>query len=219
LALPVLFGLKVENRSVLRQRRREGYVLVCNHVHPMDCTFLGVAAFPRNAIFTSQEETFYIRGLGTLLRLLNCVPVLSGIKGLRTFLEEMEHQLRKGRVVVVYPEGEIHVCCDHLRKFSDGAFTMATRGDVPVIPAVITPREATGFWKKIGRTYCVTLTIGQPIAPTTEGTEKQRIRRLREDTIDAMETMLEQGGHAYPKEDVNDKDAFWQVKKSKGLKK
>lgn len=216
-ALTIIFGLKLENRAVFRKLKGQGYVIVCNHVHPMDCTFIGLAAFPRHVIFTSQEETFYIRGLGTLLRLLNCVPVLGGVSGLRRFLDEMAAQLEQGRVVAVYPEGEIHVCCDHLRKFSDGAFTIAEKAKAPVVPVVITPRERKGIWKVLRREYCVTLTVGEPVYPAEAETTKRAVRDLRERTRAAMEVLLENGGHAYPKEDPNDKDAFWQVKKSKGL--
>lgn len=216
--LTLIFGLKLENRSVFRSLKGQGYVIVCNHVHPMDCTFIGLAAFPRHVIFTSQEETFYIRGLGTLLRLLNCVPVLNGVKGLRVFLDSMESELKKGRVVAVYPEGEIHVCCDHLRKFSDGAFTIATKADVPVVPVVITPRERRGIWKVLRREYCLTLTVGEPVYPVKAESQKRAIRQLREKTKDAMQILLDNGGHAYPKVDPNNQDAFWQVKKSKGLK-
>ncbi len=218
-ALKVIFGLKLENRSVFRQLKGQGYVIVCNHVHPLDCTFLGVAAFPRHVIFTSQEETFYIRGLGLVMRLLNCVPVLNGVSGLRTFLDAMEAELKQGRVVAVYPEGEIQVCCDHLRKFSNGAFTLAARANVPVVPAVVTPRERRGIWKLLRREYCLTLTIGEPVLPEQAESPKQAVRLLREKTWNAMDGLLEQGGHAYPKTDPNEKDAFWQVKKSKGLQK
>ena len=66
------------------------------------------------------------------------------------------------------------------------------------------------------------LTVGEPIAPpkVEEGeSQKKTIHALRDTTKSAMEILLQNGGHAYPKEDLNNKDAFWQVKKSKGLKK
>lgn len=222
IGLPLFLGLKIENRKAFRQLKGQGYVIVCNHVHPMDCTMIGVAANPRHIIFTSQEETFYVRGLGLLLRLLNCVPVLTGMSGLRTFLDTMVEELEQGRVVSVYPESEIDMCCDHLRKFSDGAFSMAVRAQVPVLPMVVTPREPTGFRKLFKREYSMLLTVGEPIAPlkVEEGeSQKKTIHTLRDTTKAAMEILLQNGGHAYPKKDLNNKDAFWQVKKSKGLKK
>ena len=47
----------------------------------------------------------------------------------------------------MYPEGSIEMYCDHLRKFSDGAFTIAVDANAPVLPVVITPRERKGLWK------------------------------------------------------------------------
>ena len=34
----------------------------------------------------------------------------------------------------MYPEGSIEMYCDHLRKFSDGAFTIAVDANAPVLP-------------------------------------------------------------------------------------
>lgn len=217
--ITTFFGLKRENRSVLRKLKGQGYVIVCNHVHPLDCVFIGLTAFPRHVTFTSQEETFYVRGLGGLMRVLNCVPILKGVQGLRRFLDAMENKLKKGRVITMYPEGEIYVCCDHLRKFNDGAFTLATKAQVPVVPMVITPRERRGVWKLLRREYCFTITVGDPILPPSSDSDapKRVVRQLRDQTFDAMNVLLENGGHAYPKEDPNNKDAFWQIKKSKGL--
>ncbi|MDD5952471.1 MAG: lysophospholipid acyltransferase family protein [Oscillospiraceae bacterium] len=218
-SLPPILGLKLENRKAFRQLKEKGFVVVSNHVHPMDCTFIGLAVCPRRLIFTSQEETFYVRGLGLLLKLLNCVPVLTGVHGLRKFLDTMEEELKQGKAVVVYPESEIELICDHLRKFSDGAFTMAVRADVPVVPLVVTPREPKGLWKLTRREYCLTLTVGEPIYAEAQESEKRTIHQLRDTTRSAMEQMLAQGGHAYPKEKPDTEGAFWQVKKSKDLTK
>ena len=184
----------------------------------MDCCMAGLAVVPRMMYVTSQEETFYIRGLRTLMRLLNGVPILKGIKGLRIFMDSMVNELKKGRIVLMYPEAEIEVLCDHLRPFRSGAFTMACRANAPVLPMVITPREAKGVWKLMRRKFCYTITVGEPLRPAA-GTEseKQAVYNLRERTFAQMEEMLRNGDHAYPEQDLNDPDAFWRVKKGKDL--
>ena len=211
------FGLKMENRQVFRSLKKQGYVITSNHIHPMDCTMIALAAFPRHMLFTSQEETFYIRGLGLLMRLLNCIPILSGMQGLRIFLDTVEAELKRGKAAIVYPEGEIGLLCDHLRKFRDGAFTLATRANVPVVPVVITPRESHGIWKLFRREYCLTVTAGEPIQPVEAESQKRAVTQLRKQTFEAMEQLLQNGGHAYPKNGPSGEDAFWQVKKSKDI--
>ena len=210
------FGLKVENKEIIRRLRGKGFVIVCNHIHVVDSVMVAIAASPRHPFFTSQEETFYIAGFRTLLRVLNCVPILK--EDLQTFLDSMVAQLKKGRPVLVYPEGEIRVLCDHLRKFSNGAFTLAQRADVPVVPMVITPRERRGIWKLLRRRFCLTVTVGEPLYPLREDKpERLSVIALRDKTFAQMERMLENGGHAYPPEDLHNPDAFWQVKKSKQI--
>ena len=211
-------GLKIENKSILRRMKKQGYVVVCNHIHVMDCTMAGLAAAPRMMYITSQEETFYIRGLRTLMRLLNGVPILKGPKGLQIFMDSMVKELKEGRIVLMYPEAEIEVLSDRLRPFHNGAFTMACRADVPVAPMVITPREAKGVWKLMRRKFCYLLTVGEPLYPDGKiESEKEAIGDLRDRTFAQMEVMLENGGHAYPDDDLDNPDAFWRVKKGKDL--
>lgn len=214
-----MFGTKIENKEITKALNKsgKGYVTVCNHVHPLDCMLITMACGHRHPIFTSQEETFYISGLRTLLRALDCVPILKEGDGLKKFLDEMSAQLKKGRVVNVYPEGSIEMMCDHLRPFSKGAFNLAQRAGVPVVPMVITPREKKGLWKLLRKNYSMTITVGKPIKPVEGVVERVGALKMMQQTIDAMNKMLEEGGHAYPAKSEHNPDAFWQVKKSKQI--
>lgn len=215
----IIFALKVENRNITKElnRKGKGYVTVCNHVHVMDSLMITMACGARHPIFTSQEETFYINGLRTLLRALDCVPILKEGDGLKKFLDEMSAQLKKGRVVNVYPEGSIETMCDHLRPFSKGAFNLAQRAGVPIVPMVITPREKKGLWKLLRKNYSMTITVGKPIQPIEGVVERVGALKMMQQTIDAMNKMLEEGGHAYPAVSEHNPNAFWQVKKSKQI--
>lgn len=215
----LLFALKIENREITKElnRQKKGYVTVCNHVYVLDSLMITMACGNRHPIFTSQEETFYINGLRTLLRTLECVPILKEGDGLKKFLDEMCEQLKKGRVVNVYPEATIETMCDHLRPFSKGAFTLAQRAGVPVVPMVITPREKKGLWKLLRKNYSMTITIGKPIQPVEGVVERIGALKMMEQAIASMNKMLEEGGHAYPAVSEHNPDAFWQVKKSKQI--
>ncbi len=213
------FHLKIRNRDRMKQIRGQGCILISNHVHPLDCTFIGAAASPRQIIYTSQEETFYIRGLRSLLRFCNCVPILKDSAGLCMFSEEMEKQLKNGKTVTMYPEGTIDVCCDHLRTFRLGAFMIASKAGVPIVPMIITPRKPTGIWKLLRKdSYCVTIEVGEPILPPAElEHSREKALWMRKTAIERMNHLLEIGDHDYPKRNMNDPNAFWQVRKSKQI--
>lgn len=169
IAVPVLtvldkavFGLKVRGRKNLKKVRGRGAVVVCNHVHNLDCTFLGVLDFPRKNIYTSMEVLFD-QPVGFLIRVLGSVPVPASLSGMRRFLSDLTGAVQSGRLVCIYPEGELIPYCTELREFKDGAFTIAVKAGAPVVPVVITQRERRGLWRVLKRKPCLTVTAGEPI--------------------------------------------------------
>lgn len=224
LVIPILtlmntfvFGLKQEGKSKIQRlsKTKKGFVLTCNHVHPMDCTWLGVLTTPRKMVYTSMEGNFNIPVVGPFIRFFDCVPISTTVSGLRNFMTEMTNAVKNGRVVGMYPEGSIEMYCDHLRKCSDGAFAIAVNADAPVLPVVITPRERKGLWKLIKRGPCITITVGNAIFPLDCGSYRKTVRKVRQDVEAEMTRLLEIGGKAYPKESLNDEEAFWRVDKKK----
>lgn len=222
LVIPILtimntfvFGLKQEGKGKIQKlsKKNKGFVLTCNHVHPMDCTWLGVLATPRKMVYTSMEGNFNIPVVGPFIRFFDCVPISTTVKGLRNFMNEMTNAVKNGRVISMYPEGSIEMYCDHLRKFSDGAFTIAVDANAPVLPVVITPRERKGLWRLLKRGSCITVTVGDPVYPIDCGSHRKTVRKLREDVEAEMNHLLEIGGKAYPKEPLHDEEAFWRTGK------
>ena len=224
IAIPLLtimntfvFGLKQEGKTKIQKlsKKNKGFVLTCNHVHPMDCTWLGILATPRKMVYTSMENNFDIPVVGPLIRFFDCVPISTSVKGLRNFMNEMTAAVKRGRVISMYPEGSIEMYCDHLRKFSDGAFTIAVDANAPVLPVIITPRERKGLWRLLKRGSCITLTVGDPVYPVDCGSHRKTVHKLREDVRAEMEHLLAIGGKAYPKGPVHDEEAFWRTDKKK----
>lgn len=197
----LFFGLKVEGKQYIRSVRGRGAIVVCNHVHYFDCTFLGMLIKPRRAIFTSLDRLFKNPILGPLLRTMGSVPVPSSPAGLRSFFRQMAEAVRGGRLACIYPEGELIMHCETLRDFKDGAFLIALLADVPVIPAVVGQMPRKGLWRLIKRKPRITITAGEPIEPVTvrdlskvgrsaDELPRREAHRLREMVYAQMAEML-----------------------------
>ena len=184
------FGLIRKNRKVLKEKipKGQGAVIVCNHVHNFDCTFVGLTILPRRAVFTSLDWLFDRRIIGPLIRFMGSVPVPTSLKGMRDFLEQMREAAQKGRWICLYPEGAIEPYCEELREFRDGAFSIAVKAQVPVVPLVLTYRPGKGIWKW-KRRPCFTMTVGEPLWPSP-GKEKEAVQALSRETRKRMEEML-----------------------------
>ncbi len=200
IAVPILtvigklvFGLKVQGRSNLRALHGSGAVVACNHVHNLDCAFLGTLDFPRKNIYTSMEILFD-QPVGPLIRILGSVPVPASISGTRRFLTELADAVRAGRLVCIYPEGELIHYDTKLREFKDGAFNIAVKAGAPVVPVVITLREQKGLWRVLKRKPCMTITAGSPIYPDPSLEFRPAVQKLKNLAFTAMSEMQVRNG-------------------------
>lgn len=189
----LFLGLKLKGQKNLRYLKG-GAITVTNHVHMLDSPMIACSLFPRKPLFASLKSNFEIPFIRWLVRLLGGVPIPESPKALHAFMEAMRAQLQKGRIVHFYPEASLWPRHNGLRPFKNGAFHLAVKSGVPIVPMVFTFREAAGIGKKLHKKRLVTLTIGAPEYPSLQGSDKKRINEIREAVECSMESILERHG-------------------------
>lgn len=137
-----IFEVRIKNRKIWRQAKKQhkGMVIVSNHILGFDAPMIATAIAPRRMYILSLESNFYIPVAGTLIRMLRGIPVPQDIHYTSHVFNEIDALLKRGKIMLVFPEGHIEKRCDHLRKFHNGAFRMAIKADVPIQPVVYTYR-------------------------------------------------------------------------------
>ncbi len=195
-AIPVLdilsvlwFGLKIHGRRNLRYIKG-GAVTVTNHVHVLDSPMVACTLFPKKAHMASLKSNFEIPVIRWLVRMLGGIPIPETPKALNAFMESMRAELEQGKLVHFYPEASLWPWHDELRPFKNGAFNLAIRSDVPIVPMVFRFREAWWPFKLLRKKPLITLEVGSPIFPEEKGSDKQRIIMLKDKTHEYMEEML-----------------------------
>lgn len=189
IASRVFLGLRIKGQQNLRYLKG-GAITVTNHVHMLDSPMVACSLFPRKPLFASLKSNFEIPFIRWLVRLLGGVPIPESPKALHAFMEAMRKQLQKGRIVHFYPEASLWQRYNELRPFKNGAFHLAVKSGVPIVPMVFTFREPCGLVKKLHKKQLVTLTIGKPEYPAEQGTDKARISEMRQAVEFSMENML-----------------------------
>jgi len=111
-----------------------GVLLVSNHQSYLDPVLLGVGQ-PRMMSFMARRSLFRNALFGGLLRLLNAFPVTRTGRDVSAFREAV-NRLKAGRCLVVFPEGT-RTHNGEIAPLRSGAFAMAQRARVPVVPAVV----------------------------------------------------------------------------------
>jgi 1-acyl-sn-glycerol-3-phosphate acyltransferase len=143
-----LRGVKASLGLAGARLRREGLenippgpcVFTPNHTSNIDPPAL-LAAIPRRISILAKKELFGIPVLGPAMKLVRFVPVdRADREAAAGSVDLAVRYLGEGLSFVVYPEGT-RSPDGHLRPFKKGAFILAIRAGVPVVPISIVGAE------------------------------------------------------------------------------
>lgn len=179
----VYLKVTVKNRHNLKQVKT-GAVIISNHVHMLDSVMLGLAAFPKRIVFTSQQQNFKMPVVGYLVKALGAVPTPIKLTENKIFFHELSHQARNGRFIGFYPEGELIDGDRTIREFKRGAFKLAVDSSVPIIPVRI------NFYDQPKRKkQKIVVNVGKPLFPDFSLSPREALDKLKEETEKVMEKL------------------------------
>lgn len=181
------FGLKVKGKEGLK-KVKGGAVTVMNHVHPMDCTMVKLAVFPRRIYFTSLRRNLELPFVGWLIKLCGALSIPSDLKEMVRFQKQLKRGIHRGDWVHYYPEGLLVRHHQELHDFHAGAFFTAVYSGCPVIPMVITNLHPRGVWRLAGGRRRVLLSIG----PNGALSLQEAVDELKERTWGSMQQMMKE---------------------------
>ena len=196
-AAPVIrirYGLKIEGREKIRQNRKlfaNGVMTVCNHVHRWDMICVMLAMRYRKAWIPMYAQAFNGKD-GFLMKTVGGIAIPENHGGLRKFNQAFDELHTGKKWIHIFPESCSWYYYAPLRPFKTGAFNMAYKYALPVIPMMITFRPRTGWRKFFGKGEpLLTIHVGDPIVPDTNSSRKEETARMRDL---AHQTMLDMAG-------------------------
>ena len=166
-------SIRTENEAALEPDRH--YVIIANHCSYLDIPSLQ-AAINQPLRFMAKKSLFSIPLFGQALQISGFVPVDRNNRktAVRSF-DMAAAQIRTGRTVVVFPE-EGRSRTRDMRPFQRGAFLLALRSGLPIVPVAIRGTfEVLPVGRLSIRPGTVTVVIGEPI-----DTAQWSIRRREE---------------------------------------
>jgi 1-acyl-sn-glycerol-3-phosphate acyltransferase len=182
-------GARIRVHGTANVRADRAYVYMANHSSLIDTPAM-FAYLPHQFKIMAKKELFYIPFMGWHLWTSGNFPVdrSDGRKTARS-LRAVIAGVRAGKSLVVFPEGT-RTPDGKLQDFKPGAFKIALRAGVPIVPVTI-----RGTFKLLPKTTLaprpgrVEVIIGQPI-DTSDYNEK-RLGELIERTRAAIQSKLE----------------------------
>jgi 1-acyl-sn-glycerol-3-phosphate acyltransferase len=141
------------------------YVVVGNHQSNLDpmCHYL---AFPSPLRFLAKKELYSVPVFGSAIRAAGMIEVDRSNPSMESINAQVAETVDRRRSIIVYAEGH-RSTTGELGPFKKGAFVIAIRTGLPIVPAAISGTHA--IWPpgaKLMRPGPVHLRFGEPI-PTT----------------------------------------------------
>jgi len=186
-----LMGINVEMTGETLYDTGRNYLIVSNHAGMADIPLI-LGMIPLNMRFVAKEELGKIPVFGWVLKQAGYVLIKRGQsrEALKSLFKAVE-VLKSGRSIHIFPEGTRSENGD-LKPFKRGAFIIAEKAGVPVLPVTIigsnrlTPKKSLKISKATVR-----LVIGKPIE-----TSGRRAQEIQENVFETISRDLDKYGKA-----------------------
>lgn len=179
----IRFGLRIEGREkILRNRKlfEGGVMTVCNHVHRWDMICVLQAMRYRTAWIPMYAEPFNGKD-GFKMKYVGGIPIPENYSGLREFNNALDTLHERKKWIHIFPESCSWKFYAPLRPFKTGAFNLACKYALPVLPMIITFRPRTGWRKLFGKGEpLLTIHVGDPVVPDPTAPRKEEAKRIRD---------------------------------------
>lgn len=168
------FGMKVSVKGYERTDAARPYVFVSNHASMFDIPTV-VVALKGNVNIVFKKELIYVPVWGWALRFGHFIMIdRSNPRKAMASIERAAESIRKGSSVILFPEGT-RTTDGKLQPFKRGAFSLAAKAGVPVVPLTINGTFTImpkGTLKVIPAN--ISVIIGEPIpAANSEGKDAE----------------------------------------------
>lgn len=180
------FDLRVRGKKHLKALKRQGAIVVSNHVHTLDALYLRQVSRTRGMYYLAAPFNNKKGLAGLTLRVGGILPIGRSLKLARQLDQTITELLHHKCLVTVYAEESLWLGYTKIRPLKKGAFHYAAKNNSPVLPVVALFRP-TNWWDKIlHRKYKVTLQILPPIFPKPDLDRPDNITYLQQTCHQAM---------------------------------
>lgn len=150
-----------------------GAIVTCNHFNPFDCftiekIFRMSGKIEEKRLYKVIREGNYTNfpGLyGFFFRNCDTLPLSSNKRTMVEFMKAVDVLLQKGDFILIYPEQSMWWNYRKPKPLKPGAFKLAARNNVPVIPIFITMRDSDNLDDEGFPIQEYIVNIAEPIYP------------------------------------------------------
>jgi 1-acyl-sn-glycerol-3-phosphate acyltransferase len=169
-------------------KKGKSYIYVSNHTSFLDIPGIRMI-IPGQFRPLAKKELKKIPVFGWIAQAATIIVDRSSPESRKKSIDRLKKALKDGISILIFAEGTQNRTTDLLQPFHDGAFRIAVDTQQPILPMVVI---GAGKLMPPGtidlKPGNIKIVVGEEIA--TEGLTSKDIARLKQETFDAMKTMI-----------------------------
>jgi len=178
---------------------KSGAIVTCNHFNPFD-SFSIEQVFRMSGISKNKKLYKVIRegnytnfpGLyGFFFRHCNTLPLSSNKRTMIEFMKATDVILKRGDFVLIYPEQSMWWNYRKPKPLKNGAFKLAVRSNVPIIPIFITMEDSDIIGEDGFPVQEYIINVSKPIYSDENLTEKQNTIIMKDKNFEVWKKIYE----------------------------
>lgn len=181
------------------QKVEKGAVLTCNHFNPFD-SFAMEEVFRRSGQSKNKKLYKVIRegnytnfpGLyGFFFRNCDTLPLSSSNETMEQFIKAVDTILQRKDFILIYPEQSMWWNYRKPKPLKNGAFKLAARNNVPIIPVFITMEDSEVMGEDGFPVQEYIIHIEEPIYPNEKLSVKENTIQMRDKNAEVWKRVYE----------------------------
>ena len=176
-----------------------GAIITCNHFNPFDSfavekTFRASGQEKSKKLYKVIREGNYTNfpGLyGFFFRNCDTLPLSSNKRTMVEFMKAVDKILQRGDFILIYPEQSMWWNYRKPKPLKSGAFKLAARNDVPIIPIFITMEDSSVIGEDGFPVQEYTINIEKPIYPNEELTKSKNTKNMKQKNFEIWQKVYE----------------------------
>lgn len=176
-----------------------GAIITCNHFNPFDCFTIekvfrlsGQAKTKRlHKVIREGNYTNFSGFYGFLFRNCDTLPLSSNKRTMVEFMKAVDILLQKGDFILIYPEQSMWWNYRKPKPLKHGAFKIAIRNNVPVIPIFITMQDSNIIGEDGFPIQEYIVNISEPIYPDKSLTQKENAENMLQKNFEIWKNIYE----------------------------
>ena len=119
---------------------KKGALISANHTGFIDPVVVQTQFWYRRTHTVAMKELFETKGKNWFFRKVLCIPIDRQNMNISSF-KDIISVLKDGKIVAIFPEGQINNDSGTVASFKSGVILMALKAKVPIVPIYIAKRE------------------------------------------------------------------------------